>query len=143
MARIDWIEYRLLNWARWKLQADRNPLGHATVNLQSPVVDGGPGYDDAPIPTNAIEAGETDSAIKRLQPPELARTLTVYYVGGGTIKRMCEQLRCSTATLYARRDQAHLQLARYLNERQATARQERARVEALQASIRPAGSFTE
>ena len=143
MARIDWIEYRLLNWARWKLQADRNPLGHATVNLQVPVVDGGSGYDDAPIPTNAIEAGETDAAIKRLQPPELARTLNVYYVGGGTIKRMCVQLGCAEATLHSRIERAHQQLARYFSERQAVSRQERARVEALQAGVRPAGSFTE
>ena len=74
MARIDWIEDRLNNWARWKLTRGTGGLGYASVNLANPTLGVREPYAEAPIPTNAVEAGETDDAVNRLHPPELGQS---------------------------------------------------------------------
>lgn len=136
MARIEWIEHRLLNWARWKLGEGMGLLGYANVKYE-PVVDCSGGYEDAPIPVNAIEAGETDAAVCRLNPPGLAKTVWEVYCGPGGLKDKARRLCCGEATIHARISQAHRHLAREFGERRRAAEAERDRVETLQLTVRP------
>ncbi len=141
MARIEWIEHRLLNWARWKLCQGSGVMGYAAVNLADADA-GRDGYIEASIPVSEVEASETDQALQRLNPPGLAKTVAEFYTGRGGIKDKARRLCCAEATIYARVDQAHRQLAELLNERRRLRDAERQRVEKLQAGVRP-GSFTQ
>jgi hypothetical protein len=136
MARIEWVEHRLQNWARWKLSECSGPLGFASVKLEERVDQGG-GYEDAPIPINAIEAAATDAVLRGLTPRELYATVYEVYCGRGGIKDKARRLGCAEATVHARVGQAHLQMAREFTERNRAAAAERARVEKLQAAMRP------
>lgn len=135
MARIEWIEFRLLNWQRWKLTQGSGVLGFAGMNWTDPTGVREP-YAEAPIPTNEIEASETDTAVQRL-PIELQRTVVEHYTGKGTMSDHLKRLAITRPTLYARIDQAHVLLARHFNDRREGQDRERRRVEALVANTRP------
>jgi hypothetical protein len=151
MARIDWVHTRLLNWQRWKLTQGSGVLGYSAMRWQEPVRVLEP-YAEAPVPTNAIEASETDDAVQRL-PGVLLATVRVYYLGkldpGNRQERhaACERdqvnkLCISKATMHARLGMAHKALAEHWNARRERAQRERARVEGTIAANRPAsGSF--
>ena len=134
MARIEWIEHRLLNWARWKMAAGSGALGFAAVSMSEANADRD-GYIEAAIPISDVEAGETDAAVRRLNPPGLHLTVVEVYTGRGGIKDKAKRLCCAEATVHARIDQAHRQIAAQLNERRRRADDERARVQALQRSF--------
>lgn len=136
VARIEWVEHRLQNWARWTLAAGSGGLGYARVDLADADA-GRDGYVEARIPISDVEAAETDQAIGRLTPPGLALTVREVYVGPGGIKDKARRLCCAEATVHARIGQAHLQLARDLAERQRVREAERRRVELLQQGVRP------
>lgn len=137
MARIDWIEQRLQNWARWKLMQGGGVLGYAAVDLQGVGSTAEP-WAAAAIPVSDVEAGETDEAVQRLSPGGLALTVIEHYTGRGGIKDKLARLCCAERTYHTRIDQAHRQLADHFNARQERQRAERARVEALQRGVRPA-----
>lgn len=137
MARIEDIERRLLNWARWRCGLMRGGLGYASVDLGAERVDGGGGYDaPAVIPTSDVEASETDQAVMSL-PGELRRTVEVCYLDGGGVQRHAAKLACSESTIKARIWRAHRLLSAWYAGRAAAAREQRARVEALQRAARP------
>lgn len=144
MARVDWIERRLLNWARWKLNSGSGPLGYAGVDLSNPTPEVRDPYTEAPIPTLGVEASETDDAVQRL-PSELKATVLEYYTGKGGLNDHLRRLVCAKATMYARLERADRLLAEHFNARDDKARSERKRLEALQATARPGAierSFT-
>jgi hypothetical protein len=136
MARIDWIEHRLLNWQRWKLGAGGGGLGFARVNLLA-VHMGRDSYTEARIPINDVEASETDQAVDRL-PGELKATVIEAYLGEGGEQDHCRRLYCAKATLHARIGRAHRLLADHFSARTDRERQERQRVEAVIDAARPA-----
>lgn len=157
MARIESIETRLLNWARWRLTKGSGVLGFAAVNLQKAAIGVREPYAQAPVPTNAIEAGETDDAVSRL-PPELRATVWVHYLEQSEVKRigapglhkrarlpprlgtMAERLGylcCSKSTYHARIDRAHHALAEHFNARQDRRKAERQRIDSLRDGARP------
>lgn len=140
MARIEWIEHRLLNWARWKLGRSCGGLGYSSVNLAS-ASSGRDGYVEARIPINDVEASDTDDAVARL-PSELKATVLEVYTGpggeGDHLRRLC----CAKATMHARIGRAHKLLADHFNALDDRARRERARVESIVEAGRPPGSFT-
>lgn len=140
MARIEWVEHRLLNWARWKLCQGSGMLGYAAVNLAESS-SGRDGYVEARIPISDVDATETDQCISQLNPPGLALTVREFYLGRGGIKDKARRLCCAEATVYARVDQAHRQLSTLLADRQRRRDVERERIEAVQQSVRP-GSIT-
>lgn len=142
MARIEWIEHRLQNWARWRLSQGSGPLGYASVNLSDPTPEVREPYAEAAIPIAAIDAVETDTAVKALQPVELQRAVIQFYTGRGGIRDHARALCCGESTVYARVDQAHQKLVTYFSERHAARVTEQRRVQALQASVRPGGGFT-
>lgn len=130
MARIEDIERRLLNWARWRLGATRSPLGYAQAQFGERV--DGEGWDaPAVIPTVDAEAAETDRAVGALDS-RLRRTVEVAYLHGGGIARKLQMLACSRATLHARIDEAHRKLSGWFTDQHRQAQAERQRVEQLQ-----------
>ena len=134
MAKIEDIERRLRNWARWRLTQGAGPLGYAAVRPDGNEAGVRTPYEDAPIPTNGIEASETEDAVRRL-PSELKRAVEVYYVEGRSERDMLRRLCVTKSTMHARIDQAHRALQEHFTARLDKARQERRRVEALQASV--------
>lgn len=138
-ARIEWVEMRLLNWARWKLSRGTGGIGYASVNLANPTPGIRDPYADVPVPTNAIEAAATDDAVNRLQPGGLRLAVIELYVGRGGIADKARRLGCSESTVYLRVAQAHQQLAEHFTVQDARLRAERWRVEALQRTARPGG----
>lgn len=138
MARIDWIEHRLLNWARWKSRSGGGALGYARVPLGVAAPATRDAYAEAPIPVNDIEAGATDDAVHRL-PSELKAAVVEYYTGQGGEMDHLRRLCCAKATMYARIDRAHRLLADHFTARKDKAEQERLRVEALQVAHKRRG----
>lgn len=144
MPRIDWIEQRLLNWARWVLASggSSGPGGYSSTSWAGSSSGGGrDGYREAVIPISDVEASETDQAVNRLSPGGLALTVREFYTGKGGVAEKATRLCIGESTLHARIDQAHRQLAEHFLAQQDRQRAERERVEAVQASARP-GSFT-
>jgi hypothetical protein len=129
MAKIEDIERRLLNWARWRDMAGSGGLGYAAVKLEGGGTRGG--YREAKVPVIDCEAAEMDELVQRL-PSELRFTLEVCYCeSGGETTRM-ERLMCARSTIHARITQAHIMLARWLADKHQVRTAERQRVDKLQ-----------
>lgn len=126
MARLEYIEHRLVNWAKWKLGRS---VSYARPNLEE-VVRSDP-YAAAPVPVSDVEASETDDAINAL-PGLLIVTVYEHYLGkGGEVDRL-RRLGCAKATMHERIGQAHRLLASWFTNAAERRRTERERVEALQ-----------
>jgi len=130
MARIEWIEHRLLNWARWVENPGGGSLGYAAVNLGAPNA-GRSGYAETVVPVSSVEARETDDAVRCL-PGELRYTVQVVYTSQGTERERLAKLCCSKATMHGRVDRAHRLLADHFHAAEARRLAERERVEQLQ-----------
>jgi hypothetical protein len=128
MARIEDIERRLLNWARWKLGATHSGLGYAAMRWDGGAV--GPGRRESVIPTIDCEAEETDRAVQELEP-RLRATIEVEYLQGCSLRRKAEQLACSEPAVKSRVWQAHRKLSEWLANRAEMSRCESRRVKAL------------
>lgn len=139
MARIEWVEERLQEWARWRIARTGGDMGYGSSDLGA--ANGGrSGYVTATIPIEETRASATDDAINRLVPAGTVLTVHVYYVGAGGHQDKAKHLGISVAAMYARIDKAHQQLAAIFvaeREQRERLRRERERVEALQR-----GSFT-
>lgn len=132
MARLDWVETRLLNWARWRAASrGGGALGFSAVSLGESNA-GRSGYVTAVIPISDVEASDTEDTIQRLSPRGLALTLIEVYCMPGSYAEHALALSCAESTVHARVSQAHQQLAGYWLGRDAARRAERKRVEALQ-----------
>lgn len=136
MPRIDWVEERLQNWARWKIARGGGELGYGGIDLGT--ANGGrSGYVTASIPILETEASATDDAVNRLVPAGTVLTVHEYYVGPGGHQEKALRLGISVAAMYARIEKAHQQLAElFIAQREQRERQrlERERVELLQRS---------
>ena len=146
MARLEWVHYRLLNWQRWMLTQGSGVLGYAGMKWAEPVKVLEP-YAEAPVPTNAIEASETNDAVQRL-PGELKATVFVHYLGkldpGAKRERYAAgerdqlaKLCIAKSTLHARIERAHRLLAEHFNDKAERGRVERSRVEGTIDAARP------
>lgn len=140
MARIEAIEQRLVNWARWKLsRGSQGSLGYAAVDLTKLAdMDTGRGslYASAAVPISAVEAAETDDGVQRL-PSELRRTVEVNYLHPGTQAERARLLCCAEGTIKDRIGRAHRLLSQHFEAVEARRRAERERVEALREANRP------
>lgn len=135
MARIDWIEHRLLNWSLWKMGAGGGRLSYARVDMGNPTPGIRDPYSEAPIPINDIEASETDWAVQLL-PGHLKATVLEHYTGRGGEADHLRRLVCAKATMHARIDRAHRLLAEHFTAAKDRQARERARVEELQQAHR-------
>lgn len=132
MAKIEYVEHRLRNWALWK--AGRSL--HAGAGAAQDGMPREP-WADAPLPVCDPEAVETEQAVQAL-PEVLCRTIVVHYLGGGNERRRLELLDIGKTTLHERIDAAHRHLANWFTDLNQRRKTERERVESLRASIRPA-----
>lgn len=129
MARIEDIERRLNNWARWKLGDGSGGLGFSSPSLERE--GGGYAYREAVIPTVDCEAEETDRAVASLDEP-LRGTVEEVYIGSGSMARKATALGVAERTVHERVWNAHRRLASWFGDRQRLALDERRRVERLQ-----------
>jgi hypothetical protein len=128
MAKIDVIELRLLNWARWKMRSG-GMLNYAGVNYQS--VGSSSGYREAVIPIVDCEADETEAAIQQLDV-RLRDTITVHYTGNFIdAAYQAKTLGCAVSTLHARISEAHRKLFDYFEARRKAGDAERERLASL------------
>lgn len=135
MARIEEIDRRLHNWARWKCSpGTMSSLGYATIDYTR--WSGRAGTQDARIPTLACEAEETDRGVLAL-PSELRATVEVYYLHGGGMKQKARKLCCTEAAIYHRLDRAHRKLQQWLAELAERRQAERERVQQIVRVSRP------
>lgn len=134
MARIDDIERRLQNWARWKFGETGGALGYATVHYGDGTSTAG--YREAVIPTVDCEAEETDRAVLSLES-QLRATVEMVYLESGGMRKKAERLCCSEATVYSRIDSAHRRIQAWLGDLQRQRKAQRERLEAMQQAARP------
>lgn len=135
MARIEDIERRLLNWARWRALMQDGGGNYARASLEERV--DGQGYD-APtvIGTSDAEAEVTDHAVMALES-HLRAAVEAHYLGNGTAERKARRLFVSLATLKLRIEAAHRAISSWLSDRARTQREQRLRVEMLNNRSRP------
>lgn len=140
MARIEYIEHRLRNWARWVCMLGTSSGSLASVDLTQERVDKSSGGYDANtvVPIDDAEATQTQKAVSSLVD-ELRRTVEVVYVETSSAGKAARKLQVAEATVHARVERAHYRLQEWFSAHDEAARRERERVEALQASIRPRG----
>jgi DNA-directed RNA polymerase specialized sigma24 family protein len=139
MARIDDVERRLLNWARWLLGGRSGGLGYATVSYGAVGADSSK-FREAVIPTSEAEAVDTDDAVKQLAN-ELRQVVWLHYREGQSVASLSVRICCSVATVYNRLDRAHRQLDQVFCDQANARRAERARVENIAAAARVARGF--
>ena len=117
MARIEWVDRRLQNWARWSASMHGGGLGFASAavflteaELRS---EQGPS-----VPCDEIEAAATDRAVSSLKlgHGHLYRTLDLYYLKGYGIKRSAEVLHRAESTVHAHLAQADAYLSRWFSD---------------------------
>ena len=125
--RIEWVDARLWNWARWLARSGSAGLGYASPNWRS-VPSGG--YAEARIPLSCGEAEVTHQAVLTLSDV-LQRTVREWYLRPGPAVAVAGELGVSRPTLYVRLDAADRVLAAWLGERERAAGCERRRVEVL------------
>lgn len=131
MARIADIERRLLNWARYEI-AMRGRGSFARIDLTQPNVDNRSPYDSqVPIGIMEGEAKETADAVEALEE-SLRKAVREHYFSTRGVPEQARALGIGKSTLYARIEQAHRVIARWLAEREQAAQQEAKRVRALQ-----------
>jgi hypothetical protein len=136
VARIDWVESRLNNWALWNERGRNYGRGFASQSaFLNIAVDGG-GYREAAVPVDEVEASITDQAVTSLKAdrPHLHETLVLYYVNGLSAIGIAQAQECGRSTVYARLEQADAQLALWFGDRKrkkdAEAREIKAKLEA-------------
>jgi DNA-directed RNA polymerase specialized sigma24 family protein len=120
MARLEWVRHRLENWARWCQQQDAGGLGYPKQSAFARL--GGKGSRaEAVIPTDSIEASETDQAVKSLQGlhSDLHRVLTLTYAQGLPRHLVARKMAVTERTVHANLERADYALARYFEDRKA------------------------
>lgn len=143
MARIEYIEHRLRNWARWICMLGTSSGSLSSVDLTQERVDkSGGGYDaNTVVPIDDAEATETQRAVAALDS-ELRDVIEAVYVKTSSAAKAARKLGVAEATVHGRVERAHYRLQGWFSARDEAARRERERVEALRDSIRPGGFNT-
>lgn len=118
MARIDWVKYRLNNWALWKVQEASGGMGFAS---QSSFLNDAPGDSlrESKIPVDEIEASVTDEAVEslKLPRPHLYRALQCIYPLGLGVQGASRECGCQPSTIHALLGVADGVLAVWFRER--------------------------
>lgn len=117
MARIEYIKYRLNNWALWKVRESTGGLGYATcsVLLREPVdgdreLRGTIEDTDAELTNAAVESLRVDRA-------HLHRVLYLFYIEGAGIKGAARAMLRAESTIKANLDAADHALQAWFNAR--------------------------
>lgn len=117
MARIEWVQHRLENWALWHERGRGGGLGYATQSiLLSDPTDRG---RDVWVPVDEIDAAVTDEGVEALKlgHGHLHKTLQLIYLRGCGIKAAARQMARAESTIKAQLDRADQLLALFFSER--------------------------
>lgn len=140
MARIDWVQTRLDNWARWHATMNGGGLGFATQSafLNDPA--GSDGVQEARIPIDEIEGSITNDAVEdlKLGYGHLHQTLRLFYLKGEGIKGTARIMRRAESTIKAQLAQADALLAVWFTERKRRKEAEAQRLRQQIEAARPA-----
>lgn len=120
MARIEWVQQRLKNWAMWKAREDGGGLGYPSQSsFMNTHVDGG--YREAIIPIDDCDASVTNDAVESLRPgrPHLYAVLQCTYVKSLTARESALHLGKAESTIKALLCVADQALATWFIERHA------------------------
>jgi hypothetical protein len=134
VARIEWVDQRLKNWALWIERQAGGGLGFYSQSSFLNEVDSSR-YREARIPVDEVDAGVTNEAVKSLLPERkhLHDTLQGIYVQGLGVRETARRECCAESTIKARLEQADHVLAVWFTERK---RAQEARRAAIEATIR-------
>lgn len=137
MAKFKWMRQRMENWSAWKVRQHAGAGRYASVNLTDPTAKSTEPYADAPVRPSEEDAWEIDAALRVvLVQSELRAVVECYYLSKYTEAEKLRRLNIAKTTLHDRLDRVDGLLVRYFGDKQAQAKEERARVEHLQASVR-------
>lgn len=137
MARIDWVQLRLENWARWHATMNAGGLGFATqAAFLTEAVDCDE-QQGARIPIDEVEAGITHEAVEALRATHahLHQTIGLYYLRGEGISGTALKTQRAPSTIKARLAQADGLLATWFADRK---RRKEAQAETLRQQIEAA-----
>lgn len=135
-ARIEDMDRRLDNWARWLAGGRVGGLGFAAVNMLAAMGGDRGRYREASIPTSDCEGAETDAAIKTL-PAELIQTIEVHYLSGLGVAAQAVRLGVTPATVRVRLCRSHGLLQTWFADQAQQRRAQRERVERVTLVARP------
>lgn len=119
MARIEWVELRLKNWALWAARGQDGGLGFKKTSVLVERVDNDR-YREAPLPIDEIDADITNQGVDALKPtrPHLFETLHAIYPKGMGVVAAARKLGCAQSTISARLGEADRALALWFTEQQ-------------------------
>lgn len=115
MARIEWIQHRLKNWALWKVSGGSGGLGFSRqAAFLAMHVDCS---RESPLPIDDIDAEKMDRAVESLKlgKGHLHKTLQLHYVRGLGLKDVAEQMGRALSTVKANLEQADQALQEWFN----------------------------
>ena len=135
MKRDPHMERRMLNWVRWREGACSIGLGYGSASIWTRIKVDGQGYREAVIPTDAVEAEQTDRAVEAL-PAYLRATMHVYYLSDEPMERKALSLSCGVSTVHSRVADAHRRIAAWFADKQRADADYRDRQEAAQRAAR-------
>jgi hypothetical protein len=117
MARIEWVQLRLNNWALWRA---RNAAGGLGFPSESPLmhITSTDRYREARLPIDEVDACKTDRAIESLKPDKryLYETLYAMYVWDLGIKGTARRFGRAESTIHAQLCHADLMLSLWFAE---------------------------
>lgn len=115
MARIEYIRYRLENWARWCARRDAGALGYPSTNILASWAGRGR-RAEAVIPIDHIEAAETDNAVAslRLTRSHLYLVLTLHYAKNLPIDQVACRMARAESTVRRNLEDADAALQQWL-----------------------------
>jgi hypothetical protein len=119
MARIDYIKYRLNNWALWKARENAGGLGFATRSAM--FCEPASGHRESVVPVDDVDASVTNDAVESLKGAQrhLYDVVQAYYVSpdAGSPTRVGQRLGKGASTISANLDQADLALSLWFRVR--------------------------
>jgi hypothetical protein len=125
MARIEWVDHRLKNWALWHERMNSGGMGYAAQSvLLSERVDCN-GRPEAWIPVDEVDAEITNQAVESLKlgHGHLYQTLRLLYLKGAGIEGTARTMRRAVSTIYTQLARADELLAFWFRERAQRRRQ--------------------
>jgi hypothetical protein len=109
VARIDYIKFRLNNWALWKACESAGGLGFATRSVMFAGPMGG-GYRESAVPVDDVDASVTDDGVSALKVEhrQLHDVVHAFYLSkeAGSTVRVGQQLGMAASTVSANLDRA-------------------------------------
>jgi hypothetical protein len=111
MARIKWVDERLIAWARWRATPGGNGgLGYPKQSALARLTPSA-SRNEARVPVCDEECWQTNKAVESLSEGHKV-LLTLYYVDGQGISWIKDKLRLSAAAVHARLEVIDKTLAR-------------------------------